>query len=593
LRRYFDSKGFNLVNGFQHSIIFMEILMNDKNKQNLTIFTSEFEPITHHHLQLAMSHSTWKRKFREAIVNEETFNLETISKDDCCDLGKWLHHENTTTHVGNLPRYLNCIKKHAEFHIEAGKVAKLANEKKYEEALQLIDYSSAFNNASLAIISEIFPIALGETHRRNSVSFHTCWKTKLRMAMKTNGELPKVGCQAPHFSLVNGELQNVTLATYARKYKILNIVTSFDEPICAASIRTFNQTVTELENTAVLIISADLPFAQHQFCKTEGLHKVITLSSFRSSFADDYGLKIIEGELKGLSARAVIVLDDLDKVIHTQFLSELAHQVNHESIVISIKNAQDSTLIPPPFIEPAIELEYIELNIGNRRDYYRIDTPTLQPIYCQIQLYKPEVGATPQYEEAYNQLQEQWQAEDKELLKNYPELSTPKKIQKTLKPKKNDANPMTSDESLVNIIELQLRDISISGCGILNNSKNKSICLKLHTVYNNCVMLLPNSEIKVSFEIMAKTQLQQKIHSGDFTEIIHVKFIGITPLTESVILHYTQQLERENADVLFIRDDLPSLHQTETQNIPVPNRLILKGNGARRKKIKDGSNWNP
>jgi thiol peroxidase len=150
------------------------------------------------------------------------------------------------------------------------------------------------------------------------------------------GELPSVGSKAPDFTLVNGKLQEVTLATYAGKKKILNIVPSLDTPVCAASTRKFNEKASKLDNTVVLVISADLPFAQARFCEVEGLKNVIPLSTFRSSFANDYGVYITDTILAGLTARAIVILDENDKVVYTQLVDEVASEPDYESALAAL-----------------------------------------------------------------------------------------------------------------------------------------------------------------------------------------------------------------------------------------------------------------
>jgi thiol peroxidase len=151
-----------------------------------------------------------------------------------------------------------------------------------------------------------------------------------------SGELPSVGSKAPDFTLVNGKLQEVTLATYAGKKKILNIVPSLDTPVCAASTRKFNEKASKLDNTVVLVISADLPFAQARFCEVEGLKNVIPLSTFRSSFANDYGVYITDTILAGLTARAIVILDENDKVVYTQLVDEVASEPDYESALAAL-----------------------------------------------------------------------------------------------------------------------------------------------------------------------------------------------------------------------------------------------------------------
>jgi thiol peroxidase len=154
----------------------------------------------------------------------------------------------------------------------------------------------------------------------------------------TCGELPAVGSLAPSFSLANNELENVTLQTYAGKRKILSIVPSLDTPTCAASARKFNQKAASFDNTVILVVSADLPFAQCRFCDIEGLDSVQALSSFRSSFGRDYGVQIVDGALSGLTARAVVVIDEHDHVVYTQLAPELAHELDYEDIITALKS---------------------------------------------------------------------------------------------------------------------------------------------------------------------------------------------------------------------------------------------------------------
>lgn len=149
--------------------------------------------------------------------------------------------------------------------------------------------------------------------------------------LNTSGNLPAVGTTAPDFTLTNGKLFDVTLATYHGKVKILNIVPSLDTPTCAASTRKFNEKAAHLYNTAVLVISADLPFAQCRFCEVEGLKDVFPLSTFRSTFAEDYGVKLVDTFLAGLTARAVIIIDEHDQVIYTELVSELTNEPDYES----------------------------------------------------------------------------------------------------------------------------------------------------------------------------------------------------------------------------------------------------------------------
>ena len=148
--------------------------------------------------------------------------------------------------------------------------------------------------------------------------------------LNTSGELPAVGSKAPDFSLVTNKLTDVSLATYAGQKKVLTIVPSLDTPTCAASTRKFNEKASHLYHTVVLVISADLPFAQSRFCETEGLKNVSPLSTFRSTFAEDYGVKLLDTFLAGLTARAIVIIDEHDTVIYSQLVSELANEPDYE-----------------------------------------------------------------------------------------------------------------------------------------------------------------------------------------------------------------------------------------------------------------------
>ncbi|MBV1776582.1 thiol peroxidase [Burkholderiaceae bacterium DAT-1] len=149
-------------------------------------------------------------------------------------------------------------------------------------------------------------------------------------AIPVNGDFPAVGQVAPAFSLVGADLSDVTLASFAGKRKILNIFPSIDTPTCATSTRKFNAEADKLSNTVVLCISADLPFAQKRFCGAEGLNNVHTLSTMRGrEFIRNYGVEIAAGPLAGVTARAVVVLDAEDKVLHAEMVSEIADEPNY------------------------------------------------------------------------------------------------------------------------------------------------------------------------------------------------------------------------------------------------------------------------
>jgi thiol peroxidase len=157
-------------------------------------------------------------------------------------------------------------------------------------------------------------------------------------AVRTNGELPAVGSKAPDFQLVAGDLADVTLATYAGKKKVLNIVPSLDTPTCATSARRFNEKAAGRRNTVVLVVSADLPFAQKRFCEAEGIKNVIPLSMMRSrNFARDYGTLILDGPLAGISSRAVVTLDANDRVLHTELVREIANEPDYDAALASLE----------------------------------------------------------------------------------------------------------------------------------------------------------------------------------------------------------------------------------------------------------------
>ncbi|MBB4821822.1 thiol peroxidase [Pseudomonas alcaligenes] len=155
--------------------------------------------------------------------------------------------------------------------------------------------------------------------------------------VSVDGQLPAKGAQAPAFSLVGGNLADVTLASLSGKRKVLNIFPSVDTPTCATSVRTFNTEASKLANTVVLCISADLPFAQARFCGAEGLENVINLSTMRGAqFLKDYGVAIANGPLAGIAARAVVVLDENDKVLHSELVGEIADEPNYAAAIAAL-----------------------------------------------------------------------------------------------------------------------------------------------------------------------------------------------------------------------------------------------------------------
>ena len=155
------------------------------------------------------------------------------------------------------------------------------------------------------------------TFKGNSI--HTC------------GNLPQVDSSAKNFGLVSVDLSEKNLNDYKGKKVVLNIFPSVDTGVCATSVRKFNQEAANKDNTIVLCISKDLPFAQSRFCAAEGIDNVEMLSTFRSDFGEDYGLTMVDGPLKGLLSRAVIVLDENGKVIYTEQVTEITNEPNYEA----------------------------------------------------------------------------------------------------------------------------------------------------------------------------------------------------------------------------------------------------------------------
>ena len=148
------------------------------------------------------------------------------------------------------------------------------------------------------------------------------------------GNFPQKGQIAPIFSLVGNDLADVPLKQFSGKRKILNIFPSIDTPTCATSVRNFNKRASELPDTVVLCISVDLPFAQKRFCGAEGLNNVITLSTMRGrEFLKDYGVEIATGPLVGVAARAVVVLDDQNRVLHSELVSEIKSEPDYDAAI--------------------------------------------------------------------------------------------------------------------------------------------------------------------------------------------------------------------------------------------------------------------
>ena len=153
----------------------------------------------------------------------------------------------------------------------------------------------------------------------------------------TSGELPKVGSKLADFKLVQNDLSIADLSTFTGKKLVLNIFPSIDTGTCATSVRKFNESASNLDNTTVLCISRDLPFAQKRFCGAEGLENVINLSDFQAgTFGKNNGLEIVDGPLAGLHSRVIIVVDENGVVTHTEQVAEIAHEPNYEAALAAL-----------------------------------------------------------------------------------------------------------------------------------------------------------------------------------------------------------------------------------------------------------------
>ena len=156
--------------------------------------------------------------------------------------------------------------------------------------------------------------------------------------VEIGGSFPQKGQTAPDFNLADKTRSDVSLANFSGKRKVLNIFPSIDTPTCATSVRTFNQQASNLNNTIVLCISADLPFAQNRFCAAEGIENVVTLSSFRNTatFAQNYGVAINSSSLAGLTSRAVIVLNENNQVLHSELVAEITTEPNYDAALAAL-----------------------------------------------------------------------------------------------------------------------------------------------------------------------------------------------------------------------------------------------------------------
>lgn len=156
--------------------------------------------------------------------------------------------------------------------------------------------------------------------------------------VQTAGQLPAVGTKAPDFTLTGGDLKDIHLSDYAGKRVVLNIFPSIDTGVCAASVRKFNKEANEMPNTVILCVSMDLPFASARFCAAEGLENVIPASAFRSpTFVKDYGVEMVDGPLKGLLARAVVVIDGKGEIIYEQLVDQITSEPDYAAVLKVLK----------------------------------------------------------------------------------------------------------------------------------------------------------------------------------------------------------------------------------------------------------------
>ena len=156
--------------------------------------------------------------------------------------------------------------------------------------------------------------------------------------VNTNSEIVQIGQTAPDFTLVDSDLNDVNLANYEGKNKVLSIVPSLDTPVCQKSTLVFNEKVAELDDTVMLIVSSDLPFAMKRFCTSESLDNVMPVSMMRSrNFAKDYGVLLIDGPLSGITSRAVVVISKDNKILHSELVSEIANEPDYQAAIDSLK----------------------------------------------------------------------------------------------------------------------------------------------------------------------------------------------------------------------------------------------------------------
>jgi thiol peroxidase len=152
----------------------------------------------------------------------------------------------------------------------------------------------------------------------------------------TVGNLPSIGAKAPDFALTGTDLKDVRLSDFTGKKIVMNIFPSVDTGVCAASIREFNKRAASLENTVVLCISKDLPFAMKRFCGAEGISNVVTLSDFRNNFSQSYGVQLVDGAFAGLDARAVVVVNESGNIAYTELVPQIGQEPDYEKAISAL-----------------------------------------------------------------------------------------------------------------------------------------------------------------------------------------------------------------------------------------------------------------
>jgi len=156
--------------------------------------------------------------------------------------------------------------------------------------------------------------------------------------LRTSGELPTVGSQAPDFRLIDTQLNECSLRDFAGQRKVINITPSLDTPVCAAQARRFNEEAAALDNTVVLVVSADLPFAQSRFASAESVDNIKLLSTVRSGdFGQAYGVLLEDGPLAGICARALVAVDENDRIIHAELVEEISHEPDYDAVLAKMR----------------------------------------------------------------------------------------------------------------------------------------------------------------------------------------------------------------------------------------------------------------